>query len=780
MSNNAILVVDDTLESLGLLTDILEAEGYYVLPANSGEIALAAVTVNPPQLILLDILMPGMDGFEVLRRLKSRPETHEIPVLILSAFSETEQRVKGLEQGAIDFISKPFQRQELLAKVKIHLELSQARSLLEEQTIALRLANEQLQFEIAQHKQTEESLRKSEKGLAEAQHIAQIGSWELDLLTDTLYWSDEIFSIFEIDQAQFGASYEALLRIIHPEDRDAVNTAYTRSLESRKPYNITHRLLMSDGRIKYVLECCETFYATDGKPMRSVGTVQDITERILIESELERYRQHLETLVEERTADLSDAKELAEAANHAKSVFLANMSHELRTPLNAILGFSSLLRKEIQLSPAQHYKLDIINRSGEQLLSLINDVLEMAKIESGRVQLENAAFDLGGMVRDVIDMIEIKAKEKGLQLLIDQSSLFPRFIKGDEDRLRQVLINLVGNAVKFTQQGGVTVRLGTRDNTISHLIIEIEDSGPGIALEDQQRLFQPFLQLGKQVAINTGTGLGLAIADQYVQLMGGRISLKSSPGTGSLFRVDLPLNEAKEDDIVKQTETVKGDVVGLAPGQPTYRILIVEDQLENQLLLTQLMENIGITAKVAENGELGVQLFQSWHPHMILMDRRMPVMDGIEATKGIRSLPGGKEVKIVAVTASAFMEQREEMLNAGMDDFVRKPYRVNEIYECLVRQLGVQYIYSDEQSTELVDTIPLTAEILSVLPQELCSGLIDALESLEQEDISALIEQVRPYDLALYKTLSQLADSFDYFAILRALQTGPSINNTGT
>jgi len=297
-----------------------------------------------------------------------------------------------------------------------------------------------------------------------------------------------------------------------------------------------------------------------------------------------------------------------------------------------------MIHKDVQFPDSQRPNLEIINRSGEHLLSLINDVLDMAKIDAGRVQLEETPFDLGGMVRDVTDMMSIRARDKGLQLLIDQSSEFPRFIIGDEARLRQALINLIGNALKFTQQGGVTLRLGTKQNTVTHLLIEVEDTGPGIAPEDQQRIFEPFVQLGEQ-GDNKGTGLGLTITRQFVQLMGGHLTLESTPGEGSLFRIDVPLKEVQEEDIVRPKEASQGEVMSLAPGQPIYRVLIVEDQMENQLLLTQLMEAIGIQVKVAKDGKQGVELFQSWHPQLIWMDRRMPVMDGIEATKTIRQLP---------------------------------------------------------------------------------------------------------------------------------------------
>ncbi len=807
--------------------------------------------------------------------------------------------------------------------------------------------------DITERQLAEEQLRRSEHGLADAQRIAHLGNWELDVASNVLTWSDEIYRIFELDPERFEASYDAFLNAIHPDDRERVNQAYTDSLGSRQPYDIVHRLLMKDGRVKYVNEQCETHYAEDGKPLRSVGTVHDVTalkraeeelqererhsqsllhlsrnlersqtyaeilqaaqsevkdiigyqnlwvyllsedkahlkalvasgpeagtvmsqegtatlaiagdkmleeiaqaegivvvedaqtdprvnkeivarigsrtivnvpiilsgrhlgsvgvgtfgaegvripssseqkyltalashmaaaldriellaERRKAGEELLRYKDHLEEQVQQRTADLVLARNAAEAANRAKSVFLANMSHELRTPLNAILGFSNMMRKDPLLQMEQRENLDIINRSGEHLLTLINDVLEMAKIEAGRVQLESAPFDLGSLVRDVTDMMHVRAEEKGLQLLIDQSSEFPRYIKGDEARVRQVLINLLGNAVKFTQQGGVTVRFGLKPHvTPQRLLIEVEDSGIGISAEDQKRVFQPFVQFG-ETATQKGTGLGLSIARQFVQLMGGTISFESTLGKGSTFRVELPMEKVAAADVLKPQSAGRGEIVGLAPDQPEYRILIVEDQLENQLLLSKLMKSMGLQTRLAENGEQAVSLFQSWAPHLIWMDRRMPVMEGLEATRRIRELPGGKEVKIVAVTASVFTEQRDEMLQAGMDDFVRKPYRFNEIYDCLSKQLGLRYRYSEAPAPEESGDVALTAQMLAVLPPELRRELQETLESLEGGRIEAVIRQVAAVDPGLHKTLLQLAGNFDYPTILKALQT---------
>lgn len=398
----------------------------------------------------------------------------------------------------------------------------------------------------------------------------------------------------------------------------------------------------------------------------------------------------LESLVDKRTRELTLAKEHAESANQAKSRFLANMGHELRTPLNAIMGFSELLSMDSNQSKDQYESLKIINKSGEHLLKLINDILDMAKIEAGKTILNNAPFDLGAMVQDVARMMRIQADRKKLSLTVEHMSVFPRFIIGDEARLRQILVNLIGNAIKFTDEGFIVIRLGMATTQSGTLTIEVEDSGMGIDEDDQKRIFEPFTQLGLQGG-SKGTGLGLSITQQFVQMMGGTISVESTPGKGSIFKLELPVTEANEGDVIMADK--RGVVSALAPDQKSFRILIVEDQADNQELLSRLLVSVGFQVKVAENGEQGVALFQSWNPHFIWMDQRMPVMDGVTATQRIRALPGGQEVKIVAVTASAFSDERQEILDSGMDDYISKPYRSAEIYECLEKHLGVTYLY---------------------------------------------------------------------------------------
>jgi PAS domain S-box-containing protein len=623
-------------------------------------------------------------------------------------------------------------------------------------------------WRLTERKRAADELRLTTERLQLAMRVAKIGIWDWDVVNNELLWDESMYLLYGIQKGDFSGAYEAWTRTIHPDDRTYAKREIKAALHGEHEYEPEFRILKPDGSIRYIKAYSKTIKDHDGIPLRMIGTNIDITERKLSENELRQYRDQLEDTVQQRTEELLLARDAAEAANKAKSTFLANMSHELRTPLNAILGFSLLMSEDQTLSPNHRETLGIINNSGKHLLQLINDVLEIAKIEAGKLQLEITTFDLHELVREVMEMMRLRAQQKNLQLTLDQSLDFPRHIRSDEARMRQIIVNLVSNAVKFTDAGSVTVRLGKLK---ASLLIEIEDTGPGISEENQQNLFKPFVQLSTE-ANQDGTGLGLSIVRQIVNMMEGRITLKSSPDKGTLFRIELPLQEAHETDLPQLAEKQYTRVIGLKPGHPAYRILIVEDQQENRLLLRKLLEPLDFELREAVNGKEAVTLFEQWQPHLIFMDIRMPVMDGLEATRRIKASDTGAQTHIVAITAHALEEERKEILAVGCDDFIRKPYTKAELMDALTRHLDVDFIYEEKATKETASTAKeqLDATALTDLPGDLLNDLEQALVRLDTEAVNRAIEEIRPHAPSVAQTLNSAAENLQLGKILQMIR----------
>jgi signal transduction histidine kinase/CheY-like chemotaxis protein len=488
------------------------------------------------------------------------------------------------------------------------------------------------------------------------------------------------------------------------------------------------------------------------------------------EEDLRQLNAELEQRVGERTAELSVAKEQAEKANRAKSVFLANMSHELRTPLNAVLGFSQLMKTAPDVSAEQRENLEIISRSGEHLLNLINNVLDISKIESGRVELEASPLDLYQLMREMNSLMALRAHEKGLAFTLEQSPDLPRHIAVDGGKLRQVLINLIGNAVKYTTSGAVTLRAMAVEKEATDpvgLRFEVEDTGPGIREPDRRRIFTPFVQLGDRASTEAGTGLGLAICKQYVELMGGKIGLASQPGKGTIFHFQIPA--ALLPCEAAPAPPRRGRVIGLAQEQPRHRLLIVEDHPDSRLLLRKLLEPLGVELREAANGQEAVALFERWRPHLIWMDIRMPIMDGLEATRRIKATDAGGQTRIVAVTAHALEEERREILATGCDDFIRKPYRDADIYDALTRNLGLRFVY-DGETAPAAGAAPLDSAALTDLPAELLKDLEQALVRLDIDAVKRAIDAMRLHHPSQADALANVARDLQFGRMLRLIR----------
>jgi two-component system sensor histidine kinase/response regulator len=469
-----------------------------------------------------------------------------------------------------------------------------------------------------------------------------------------------------------------------------------------------------------------------------------------------------------QSMELIKSKENAEVANRAKSQFLASMSHELRTPLNAILGFSQVMARNSSITEEQKEYIEIINRSGEHLLELINDVLSMSKIEAGQITINPSRFNLYNLLNSLKEMLQLKANSKGLHLIFENADDLPQYIQTDEAKLRQVLINLVGNAIKFTQQGTVTLRVrsqaekdATEENK-SQLYFEISDTGPGISPLELATLFKPFIQTETGRKSMQGTGLGLPISQQFVRIMGGEIAVESQLGQGTIFSFNIWVNLVTESDEEEKSRIKQ--VIGLEAGQDTYRILIVEDVAENRQLLLKLLVPLRFEVREATNGQEAIALHSTWKPHLILMDMLMPVMDGYEATRQIKKTLEGRETIIIALTASAFDEQRQIILSAGCNDLICKPFREEVLFEKIAHHLNLRYIYEKENLSTSFSTPTLlkslTTEDLSVMPTDWVIELHRAALCVDDNRILELIEEIPETEANLANTLTDLVDNF--------------------
>ena len=503
---------------------------------------------------------------------------------------------------------------------------------------------------------------------------------------------------------------------------------------------------------------------------------------------------------------LQEAMTAIESANRAKSLFLANMSHELRTPLNVILGFAQLLRRDTDLTDAQQNALQTIHRSGKHLLSLINDVLDFSKIEAGRCSLENNVVDLLALLHTLHQMVDKQAQAKGITLEMDIDPELPRAIIADGPKLRQILLNFLSNAIKFTHQGQVRLvatvvggdpltspaPLASPSSSpeasaplpvtpqFQMLQFQVIDTGVGMAAEELDSIFQTFLQGQAGKAAMQGSGLGLSICKNLVDLMGGQLSVSSELGVGSTF--SFTMTAALTDDVGSQAEPLDQMVIAVTPEHRQRRILVVDDQPENRLLLVTLLQRVGLAVREASNGHEAIQQWQAWQPDAILMDIRMPEIDGYEATRQIRALEGDtSHVFILAVTAHSSQSDRALTLAAGCDDFIMKPFQETTLFHQLNQYLGLEYIYADLDTSASppssasrcppADCIPAFLESLDLgrLSPFWSQKLDDAAICGDDLAIRDLVKELPPHLVPLATYLNTLGDRYQFEQILHLL-----------
>ena len=657
-----LLVVDDEALNIRVLNQAFCAD-HRVLMATSGSQALRICRSQLPDLVLLDVVMPGVDGHEVCRQLKADPVTRDIPIVFVTAQDDADMESLGLELGAVDFIVKPIKPAVVRARVKTHLGFARANALLAA------------------------TLQCSAAGILVTDihgHVCQFNLPFLDM------WN---ISAEQIGECHDDASVLDLMQAstLHSEThRRELDAALARE-DAQDGFDAIE--LSGDRHFERQIRPLRI----NGSPAGHVFSFRNVTEHRRTAAQLQALNETLEARICHRTGELEAAMHRADAANQAKSDFLSNMSHEIRTPLNGVIGMAHLA---LMAAPNERQRdcLEKIQGAGRHLLGIVNDILDFSKIEAGKLQLEEADFTLAELLATVAGQMSPAALDKGLSLVFRTDPGLAERFRGDALRIRQVLLNFIGNAIKFSTHGEVLVQAMPQEGCEpgTRLRFEIRDHGPGLTETQATALFQSFHQADASTTRHHGgTGLGLAICRQLATLMGGEVGVRSQPGAGSTFWFSAPLPVATHG-VAAEANALDLRVIRGA------RILVVDDNPLNQQVAADLLHDLGARVELAANGQQAVELLRWQAFDCVLMDLQMPVLDGLQATRQIKALPHGRTVPVIAVTANASEHDRSRCLDAGMVDYVSKPFDPARLYDTVARWLiPTRRIASDTPAIDL-------------------------------------------------------------------------------
>lgn len=683
----SILVVDDTRENLRLLAGILTDQGYTTRLTPDGTLALESVQASRPDLILLDIMMPGMDGYEVCRRLKADEQTRNIPVIFISALHEVFDKVKAFQVGGVDYISKPFQVEEVLARVQTHLMLQMAQRKLRDQ-------NMQLQQEIEERKRVEEELRKYHRAVEQSSASIIITDIHGDIeyvnpkfVQISGYAADEVIghnprflkSGF-MDQYQYNELWEII----------------SSGREWRGEFHNRRR----DGTLYWEIASISPIFNEAGHITHFVSVKEDITDQKHMQQMLADERAMLAERVRERTSALSTANAELTRASRLKDEFLASISHELRTPLNAILGMSEALHSHVygDMNEKQLETIEIITQSGQRLLKLVNDVLDLARIDAGKVKINKTPCMVRSVAQATLQVIAKEARHKHLETSFEiDESIQLAFL--DESCLRQVLVKLLDNAVKFTpEHGKIGVKIFT-DDASSAIYFQVWDSGIGMSLDDLEHLFQPFVQLDGGTARHyAGTGLGLAIAYRLIDKHCGSISVESTLDAGSCFTIALPWHEMTEEDIATWQGSVSSHDADSQIQQPleqsvpsekyadvehAHTIVLADDNEMFIETLASFLTEKGYRVVVARNAVEVIDRVREERPSMLLLDFEMPGMDGMKLLQTLKEDETLQNMPVAILASLVRPNDKERYLEAGASIYVARPFRHEWLLETI-------------------------------------------------------------------------------------------------